>query len=130
MPNEKPLIHALVLCDHVHRDKSTGKHTLIGTFNGISVKNDFPIKYGPVAIYMALSHWVHEQELGIQIVHNSINIVGKLPKIKIPKQGPNDRCEFGLNLPPLPLPEPGRYEIQILVDAEILHVFSFDVKKG
>jgi len=36
---QKPTCLALIICDLVHRDSLTGKHTLIGTFGHLAVKS-------------------------------------------------------------------------------------------
>jgi len=127
MPREKPLLHAVVMCDYVHLDPGTGKWSLLGTFTNVNVRTGFPAQHGPVGIFISVSHWTSDLDLILQIVRESTQLIGRLPPIRVPKQEPGRTLVFGLNLPPIPLPAPGRYAIQVLAGDEIFHEFAFAV---
>jgi len=128
MAIEKPLLHAVVMCDYVHMDKSTRKFSLLGTFTGIQISTKFPAIYQPVGVFVMVSHWTSDQSLRFRVVYNLLEVVAESREIKVKKHPPSATVSFGLNLPPLPLPLPGHYAIQVLVDKEILHQFIFDAE--
>ena len=131
-----PFVHALIMCDFIYRDTATGKCYLLGTFQNVKVKANvmFPVTHSPLGIYLVLSHWVREQELAIQIARDPegagfTEVLAKLPPINVPAHQPDQRVQFGLNLPPISLPAIGRYSIQALVREELLHQFEFEVSQ-
>ena len=78
-----------------------------------------------MGLYVAMSHWVNEQEFSLQLVRESTDVVFKMPSIKIPKKEPFEKVEVGINLQSIPLVQPGRYSIEVMVNKEILHEFVF-----
>jgi hypothetical protein len=42
MAPEDPLVSAMLLCEHVHADSASGKHTLFGVFDEVQASR-FPI---------------------------------------------------------------------------------------
>jgi hypothetical protein len=131
MSHEKPFVHNLVLCDMVWRDRATGKFFMLGAFNQV-FSEKFPAQHPSMAIYLALSHWVSEQDLVIQLAKDSVNILAKLPPIRIPRQEPRKTVQIALNLPPLSLPDAGEYSLQVVAGGQLIHEFPFDVvlRKG
>jgi len=47
-----PLPLALIVCDHVWREPSTGKITILGAFSAIEA-SDFPAEFAEIAIYFS-----------------------------------------------------------------------------
>jgi hypothetical protein len=50
----KPKVEAMIVCDAVHRDPGTGKHTLLGTFNVLAAPS-FPTLATPFYVFLGLS---------------------------------------------------------------------------
>jgi len=126
MQRERPLLHSIVMCDHVYRDAGSGKFYLLGTFTNMMVR-EFPGISPQIGFYISASHWITEQHLNIHVVKESIDVIVKMPGILVPKQEHNVKIEFGGNLPPFPIKEAGRYGIQVLAGLELIHEFPFQV---
>jgi len=59
----------MVLCDIVHRDALSNKHTIVGTFSTFTAKS-FPAKIG-FCIYFAITDGLGEQDIKIRFVESS-----------------------------------------------------------
>jgi hypothetical protein len=64
-----PFCLALVLCDAVHRDPSTGKFTLLGLYETVFA-TQFPIVH-PVTLYFAITDGVGPVRLAIRVVDSA-----------------------------------------------------------
>ncbi|HEX4142113.1 MAG TPA: hypothetical protein VHY91_01075 [Pirellulales bacterium] len=66
VPAHEPLCHAMVLCDGAHRDPSTGKFTLLGTFHGYGCAA-FPAPIQGV-VYFAITECIGHHEMQLRII--------------------------------------------------------------
>src|SRR3954463_3496158 len=64
----EPYCLAMVLCDNVHRDATTGKCTLLGTFS-VFHPQKFPAKVR-FCVYAELTDGLGETQIGLQIVES------------------------------------------------------------
>jgi hypothetical protein len=71
----EPYCLAMVLCDAVHRDPTTGKHTILGTFSTVSA-NTFPAKVR-FCIYFAITDGLGPAKLRLRLVDAESGIVDK-----------------------------------------------------
>lgn len=107
----KPIVLAMIVCDHYYRDSASGKGIISGTFNSVNSIN-YPSKHGNCAVYIAMTDVGLEGEL--QLVFRKSDEDGfsmTLPPWKI--KPPEDRravLEIGGNINGLLLPEEGDYE--------------------
>lgn len=109
----KPIVLAMILCDHYYRDSHTGKSIISGTFSAIE-KLQFPAKDGNCAIYLALTDVASDGEVQIIFKKDTEEFEMKLPPWNV--ISPEDRhavIEIGGNINGLPLPSPGLYEFII-----------------
>jgi hypothetical protein len=60
----------MVLCDHVHQDSTSGKFTLLGTFNQINAAA-FPV-FLPFAVYFAITDGQGEFEVRLRLVDSQV----------------------------------------------------------
>lgn len=112
----KPIVHAMVICDHYYRDSKTGKSILTGTFSSISCPT-FPAKHGNCAVYIALSDVARDGKLQISFRKEKGSFSMDIPEWDVEK--PDDRgkiVEIGGNINGLPLPEEGYYEFVVSWD--------------
>lgn len=110
----KPIVLAMVLCDHYYRDANTGKSILTGTFSTINCPT-FPSKHGNCAVYVALSDVAQNGK--VQLIFRKGSFTLELPEWDVEK--PDDRgkvVEIGGNINGLPLPEQGDYEFVVSWD--------------
>lgn len=69
----EPYCLAMVLCDHVHRDATTGKHTLLGTFSTFGA-GKFPAKVN-FCVYFAITDGLGQTELRLRLVNATSGLV-------------------------------------------------------
>ncbi len=118
----KPIVLAMVICDHYYRDTHTGKSILTGTFSSINCVQ-FPSKHGNCAVYIALSDVATDGTVQLIFKKEDGDFSMKLPPWKV-RRPENRRAvvEIGGNINGLPLPEEGYYEFVVLWnEAEISH---------
>ncbi len=68
----EPYCLAMVLCDHVHRDATTGKFTILGTFSTLAAR-EFPAKV-TFSLYFAITDGLGPTELRLRLVNASCGI--------------------------------------------------------
>ncbi len=110
----KPIVLAMIICDHYYRDTHTGKSILTGTFSSINCVQ-FPSKHGNCAVYIALSDVATDGDVQLIFKKEDGDFSMKLPPWKV-KSPENRRAvvEIGGNINGLPLPEEGDYEFVVL----------------
>ena len=65
----EPYCLAMVLCDGVHCDPATGKHTLLGTFSTVGAPEfPAPVKF---CIYFAITDLIGDLELTFRLVNSA-----------------------------------------------------------
>ncbi|MFH1761671.1 MAG: hypothetical protein ABIA63_11285 [bacterium] len=111
----KPVVQAIVVCDHIYTDRMTGKIVLAGTFADI-ISVNFPTNHGNLGIYVALTD---VSEAGtVRVVfrnENDTDMAFPLPCWKIEK--PIDRIasiELSGNVVGLPMQCEGQFEFLVL----------------
>lgn len=110
----KPIVLAMIVCDHYYRDTHTGKSILAGTFSSINCVT-FPSKHGNCAVYIALSDVAMDGTCQLIFKKEEGEFSMKLPPWNV--RCPDDRravIEIGGNINGLPLPEEGIYEFVVL----------------
>lgn len=128
MAAPKPSLSALLVCDMVIDDKVTNKKSLIGTFTDIWGQN-FPLAHHKMGVYVSLTDAEGDYELVLRLVRSATDqpIVEANLSVRI-----MDRLatsDFGINLPVVQFPEPGRYEVQLYANREFLGRKDFNVLK-
>lgn len=130
----KPIVLAMVICDHYYRDAHTGKSILTGTFNSINCMN-FPSKHGNCAVYIALSDVATNGTVQLTFKKEDGDFSMKLPPWEVRKpENRRDVIEIGGNINGLPLPEEGYYEFIISwngldISSRRLRALKINVKK-
>lgn len=125
-----PYCLAMLLCDNVHRDRSTGKCTILGTFNELSSR-EFPCTTG-FFIYFALTDGVGKVQLRFRIAESSGDISSTdsfeksihLPDLELPD--PLETVEGFCLLAKFEFPHPGVYHCELYADDE--HLMSRRLK--
>lgn len=123
----KPIIHAFLICDTIIIDSLTGKKSLIGTFTHLWAKS-FPCHHPQVGVYFSLTDAEGTYGFEIQLVYLDKNqTVGKgsLPAINI--QNRLATHDFGVNIPYLVFPAPGRYEFRLYAEGHFITQKDFQV---
>ncbi|RIK79388.1 MAG: hypothetical protein DCC68_13370 [Planctomycetota bacterium] len=107
----------MVICDAVHRDRTTGKFTILGTFNNINA-SEFPCCAG-FCIYFAFTDGVGRVPLRLRIAESSGDIAETdtfdktihLPDLEFPD--PLTTVEGFCILAKIELPKPGVYHCEL-----------------
>lgn len=130
----KPIVLAMVICDHYYRDAHTGKSILTGTFNSINCVQ-FPSKHGNCAVYIALSDVATDGTVQLTFKKEDGDFNMKLPPWQVRRpENRRDVVEIGGNINGLPLPEEGYYEFLVSwngleISSRRLRALKINVKK-
>jgi|GEM_PF-153838 len=124
--NSKPQLLAWLLCDAVHIDPSSGKHTLLGVFSNIVAKR-FPVTHPHMVWFMVLT----DVAAGSHAMRISMGLDPTDPKPLIERpfesQGPLNRINLISEIHNLSFQQPGEYSILIEIDDEPLLATSLTV---
>src|SRR6476620_8488188 len=108
----KPSVQAFLVCDQVIEDSVTKKKSLIGLFTHLQAMS-FPFQHQQMGLYFCLTNTE-------QVVCRA-----SLPNIVIA-----DRLQisdFGINIPSLIFPAPGRYEFRLRMEGHLIAQKDFNV---
>ena len=124
--NSKPQLLAWLLCDAVHIDPSSGKHTILGVFSNIMAKR-FPVVHPHMVWFMTLT----DVAAGPHVMKISMGLDPTDPKPLIERpfdsQGPLARINLINEIRNLSFQQPGEYSILIEIDEEPLLATSLTV---
>lgn len=121
MQPPKPELKAIIVCDNIIVDKRSNKKSLIGLFDRIYIHR-FPTTYRPVYVYVAFSDASGDYRFHLEFYSLTEN---KL-LVKSSPVGPihyPDRFKLNdiiMELPPLPFPGEGDYEMRVFANDQIL----------
>ncbi len=123
----KPSVQAFLVCDQVIEDSLTRKKSLIGIFTHLQAAI-FPFQHQHMGLYFCLTDAEGTYHFDIDLIYlNDEQLVCRatLPNILI-----LDRLQisdFGINIPSLILPAPGRYEFRLRMEGHLLAQKDFNV---
>jgi hypothetical protein len=122
----KPQLLAWLLCDAVHIDPGSGKHTILGVFSNIMAKH-FPVVHPKMVWFMTLT----DVSAGTHKMRISMGLDPTQPKPLIERmfesQGPLVRINLISEIHNLSFQDPGEYSILIEIDEEPLLATSLTV---
>jgi hypothetical protein len=122
-----PSVQAFLVCDCVIEDSLTKKKSLIGIFTHLQAVA-FPFQHQQLGLYFCLTDAEGIYHFEIDLVYiNTDQLVcrASLPNIII-----NDRLQisdFGINMPALLFPAPGRYEFRLRMNGRVIAQKDFHV---
>lgn len=126
MPEEKrrPIVMAMILCDQVIRDAKTGKTTIVGGFSRVNAQA-YPCTHRNSGIYVALTEGGGDYEgcLRLSFAETDEPIMEAKGDFHLP--GPLAVAELHFEIRALPLPKPGQYRMEFIVDGEPLMARRF-----
>jgi hypothetical protein len=123
----KPSVQAFLVCDQVIEDSLTKKKSLVGIFTHLQA-GAFPFQHQHLALYFCLTDAEGTYQFEIDLVYlNGEQLVCRatLPNIVIADR--LQSCDFGLNIPVLIFPSPGRYEFRLKMDGHLIAQKDFNV---
>ena len=123
----KPSIQAFLVSDQVIEDSVTRKKSLIGLFTHLQAVS-FPFQHQQMGLYFCLTDAEGAYQFDIELIYlNTEQLVCRatLPQIVI-----GDRLQisdFGINIPSLIFPAPGRYEFRLTMEGHLIAQKDFNV---
>ena len=123
----KPSIQAFLVSDQVIEDSVTRKKSLIGLFTHLQAVS-FPFQHQQMGLYFCLTDAEGAYQFDIELIYlNTEQLVCRatLPQIVI-----GDRLQisdFGINIPSLVFPAPGRYEFRLKMEGHLIAQKDFNV---
>ena len=122
-----PSIQAFLVCDSVIEDSLTMKKSLIGIFTHLQAVT-FPFQHHQVGLYFCLTDAEGTYHLEIDLVY--VNTDQLVCRASLPDIAIQDRlqiADFGINLPALLFPAPGRYEFRLRMNGRVIAQKDFHV---
>ncbi|MBL7134297.1 MAG: hypothetical protein ISS78_09385 [Phycisphaerae bacterium] len=111
---------AMVVCDAIWRDPSTGKLTLLGTFSAIRVKK-FPTKHNLMAVFVSLTDGHGPTPVKLQVVDaNEARAAVMETEQVVDFSDAHMVVEVAYHLRNLVFEAPGEYRFQLLAHEELL----------
>ena len=98
----KPSVQAFLVCDQVIEDSVTKKKSLIGLFTHLQAVS-FPFQHSQMGLYFCLTDAEGTYHFRLQI------------------------SDFGINIPSLVFPAPGRYEFRLRMEGHLIAQKDFSV---
>lgn len=117
----RPILQALLLADQIYVDAATGKKIIAGTFNRL-VCEEFPTTSIVSKFALVSLTDVHnEVEISLRFVDlQTGDALLELKGLTVTAEDPLETVEMVVELPPLPLPHPGSYALEIHWQGEML----------
>ncbi len=122
-----PSVQAFLVCDQVIEDSQTKKKSLIGIFTHLQAAS-FPFQHNQMGLYFCLTDAEGTYHFDIDLAYiNTDQLVCRytLPKIVIADL--MQIFDFGINIPSLMFPAPGRYEFRLRMEGHLIAQKDFNV---
>lgn len=122
----KPQVLTWLLCDGVHIDPATGKHTILGVFSAIRGRQ-FPLTHPFMIWFLTLTDIAagkHKIKISLGLAADAMSV---LLDREFESQGEQQRINLINDVRNLSFPTPGDYSIQIEVDDQTLLVTTLTV---
>ena len=113
-----PVLVAALVCDVAVADPATGKKNLIGIFDRLWAA-DFPTTR-PLSLYWKITDAEGYYKISARFVQLNGSMVLGEAMGDLTIQDRLSSADFMLPFPPVPFPQPGRYEFQILMNDVLL----------
>ena len=123
----KPSIQAFLVCDHVIEDTVTKKKSLIGLFTHLQAVT-FPFQHQQMGLYLCLTDAEGTYQFDIDLIY--LNTEQHVCRATLPPITIADRLQisdFGINIPSLIFPAPGRYEFRLRMEGHLIAQKDFNV---
>lgn len=124
----KPIPLAMVICDTVIEDKLTGKKSLIGVFNNITVR-ECPCQHPSLNVFIALTEGIGEYKSTLRCIKSDTN--KEIMSLNGPLPFPNRLAtvEFIFELKNIRFPTEGQYIFELSCDDQPVISRKFIVSK-
>jgi hypothetical protein len=123
----KPTVQAFLVCDQVIEDSMTKKKSLIGIFTHLQALS-FPFQHQQMGLYFCLTDAEGLYHFDIDLIY--LNSEQRVCRATLPNIDIGDRLQisdFGINVPLLIFPAPGRYEFRLRMEGHLIAQKDFSV---
>lgn len=123
----KPSVQAFLVCDQVIEDSLTKKKSLIGIFTHLQAVS-FPFQHQQMGLYFCLTDAEGAYNFDIDLIY--LNNEQPICRATLPNIVIDDRLQisdFGINIPSLIFPAPGRYEFRLRMEGSLIAQKDFNV---
>lgn len=114
---QAPYSLAMVICDSVHRDSSTGKSTILGTCSSIT-SAAYPAVHPGLSVYMALTDGRGKPPMRLRLVSVDEDVILFEGMFEIDFADPRSVFEIAITIGNLSIPKEGEYRLQLFCDSE------------
>jgi len=128
--SNKPVLQAFIIADDVYQGVNHRKFTIVGTFNMItSVK--FPTMYQkPTKAYINIAELRNDAEITLRYVDlKDLSVLFESPKFPVKKASNNRNIEVIIDIPPLPIPHPGTFHLELWIKDDLLSIAKIIVEE-
>jgi hypothetical protein len=129
MAPQVPIVNAMLLCEHVHRD-SSGKLTLLGVFDEIRVAPAADLE--SFAVYLSLTNMRGRYAVDLRWIRGDteeeLARVGDIETVEV--SDPLLRIEIAVVGSRFPVPGPGRYVLRLTINGRHLHDYAIMAKEA
>ena len=123
----KPSVQAFLVCDQVIEDSLTRKKSLIGIFTHLQAAV-FPFQHQHMGLYFCLTDAEGMYHFDIDLVClNDDQLICRATLPNIPILDRLQISDFGINIPSLIFPAPGRYEFRLRMEGSLIAQKDFNV---
>ena len=122
-----PSIQAFLVCDCVIEDSLTKKKSLIGLFTHLQSVT-FPFQHHQLGLYFCMTDAEGTYHIEIDLVF--VNTDQLVCRASLPDIVSGDRLQisdFGIHIPALLFPAPGRYEFRLRMNSRMIAQKDFTV---
>ncbi len=122
-----PTVQAFLLCDSVIEDSLTKKKSLIGIFTHLQ-SLAFPFQHHQLGLYFCMTDAEGTYHFDIDLMY--VNTDQLICRASLPNIVIGDRLQisdFGINIPALLFPVPGRYEFRLRMGGHMIAQKDFNV---
>ncbi len=130
---ELPVLQALILADHVYTDTNTGKRVIAGTFSRLFAREFHPKMHfsRTTWAYVSLTNMSGKYALQLQYVdlENKEKQLMKSTELQVDAKDPLGTLDFAMEVPPFPMPHPGKFAFELLANGAIAGSLRLSVEK-
>ncbi len=119
MTGIQPQVLALVVCDAIHRDPSTGKNSLLGCFSALSCRG-FPARHPTLSIYVVLTEVYGTRPILVRLVRPDGQSALVQAAADVQAGDPRLVVELAVAFHDIPLPAAEEVRVQVLCDGTLM----------
>jgi len=119
MAGIQPQVLALVVCDAIHRDPSTGKNSLLGCFSALSCR-EFPARHPSLAVYVVLTEVYGARPILVRLVRPDGQSALVQAAAEVRADDPRLVVEVAVGFHDIPLPAAEEVRVQVLCDGTLM----------